>query len=125
MNIIKAIGTEGAKQPLSVMAINRRDLLADDIEIQILYCGICHSDLHQIHNDFGGSHFPMVPGHEIVGQVTAVGSAVTDFKSDTMRLSAVLSIPVVIALRVSATYSSFASTVPRYRLTRPTNILAV
>ncbi|OFC69074.1 NAD(P)-dependent alcohol dehydrogenase [Alteromonas confluentis] len=77
---IKAIATKEAGVKLSPITIERRELNADDVQFDILYCGICHSDLHQIKNDFGGSHFPMVPGHEIVGRVTAVGSDVTQFK---------------------------------------------
>lgn len=77
---VKAIGTDSAVNPLKEFSIKRRGLLSDDVEMDILYCGICHSDLHQIKNDFGGSHYPMVPGHEIVGRVTAVGEAVTKFK---------------------------------------------
>jgi uncharacterized zinc-type alcohol dehydrogenase-like protein len=77
---IKAVGTKAADLPLEVMEIARRDLQPDDVRFQILYCGICHSDLHQVKNDFGGSNFPMVPGHEIVGRVTAIGSDVTKFK---------------------------------------------
>lgn len=77
---VKAVGTQAADQPLAVMQIARRDLLPDDVRIEILYCGICHSDLHQIKNDFGMAHYPLVPGHEIVGRVTGIGSAVTRFK---------------------------------------------
>jgi uncharacterized zinc-type alcohol dehydrogenase-like protein len=77
---VKAIGVEVAKAPLKELMIKRRSLLSDDVEIEILYCGVCHSDLHQIDNDFGGSHYPMVPGHEIVGRVIAVGSQVQRFK---------------------------------------------
>lgn len=77
---VKAVGTQAADQPLAVMQISRRDLLPDDVRIEILYCGICHSDLHQIKNDFGMAHYPLVPGHEIVGRVTGIGSAVTRFK---------------------------------------------
>ncbi|MBL7235515.1 NAD(P)-dependent alcohol dehydrogenase [Novacetimonas hansenii] len=77
---VKAVGTQAADQPLAIMPITRRDLLPDDVRIEILYCGICHSDLHQIRNDFGMAHYPLVPGHEIVGRVTATGSAVTRFK---------------------------------------------
>lgn len=76
---IKAIGTTAADQPLAPLEIARRDLQPDDVQFQILYCGICHSDLHQVKNDFGFSTYPMVPGHEIVGRVTAVGSDVTKF----------------------------------------------
>ena len=77
---VKAVSTQAADQPLAVMQIARRDLLPDDVRIEILYCGICHSDLHQIKNDFGMAHYPLVPGHEIVGRVTGIGSAVTRFK---------------------------------------------
>ncbi|MBL7738742.1 MAG: NAD(P)-dependent alcohol dehydrogenase [Chitinophagaceae bacterium] len=78
---VKAYGTASAKQPLQEMTINRRAVQPHDVEMEILYCGICHSDLHQIKNDFGGTMFPIVPGHEIVGRVTAVGSHVTKFKA--------------------------------------------
>ncbi|MBK4770459.1 MAG: NAD(P)-dependent alcohol dehydrogenase [Pantoea sp. Morm] len=78
---VKAIGTDAATHPLKEFSIKRRGLLNDDVEIEILYCGICHSDLHQIKNDFGGTHYPVVPGHEIVGRVIAVGENVTRFKS--------------------------------------------
>lgn len=77
---IKAIGTTASDQPLSAMTIARRELQPDDVQFQILYCGICHSDLHQVKDDFGFSKYPMVPGHEIVGRVTAIGSDVTKFK---------------------------------------------
>ena len=80
MKIVKAFGTEAENVPLHVMNIKRRALQTQDVEFEILYCGICHSDLHQIKNDFGGSNFPMVPGHEIVGTVTAIGTQVTKFK---------------------------------------------
>lgn len=77
---ISAIGAVSSAKPMEFMTIHRRDLLPDDVEMDILFCGICYSDLHQIKNDFGASNYPMVPGHEIVGRVTAIGSAVTDFK---------------------------------------------
>jgi alcohol dehydrogenase (NADP+) len=77
---VKAYGTEALNVPLHVMNIKRRELQAHDVEMEILYCGICHSDLHQIKNDFGHTMFPIVPGHEIVGKVTAVGEHVTKFK---------------------------------------------
>ncbi|EFN56047.1 hypothetical protein CHLNCDRAFT_145496 [Chlorella variabilis] len=60
---------------------DRRPVGPDDIRIQITHCGICHSDLHQIRGEWGNSKWPMVPGHEIVGVVTEVGAAVTDFKA--------------------------------------------
>lgn len=77
---IKALGTDSSTNPLNVVTIKRRGLLPDDVEMKILYCGICHSDLHQIKNDFGGTNYPVVPGHEIVGKVTAIGANVTKFK---------------------------------------------
>ncbi len=77
---IKAFGAEAAKAPLQEMTIQRRAVAAHDVEIEILFCGICHSDLHQVHDDFGGANFPMVPGHEMVGRVIAVGNHVKKFK---------------------------------------------
>ncbi|QNA46215.1 NAD(P)-dependent alcohol dehydrogenase [Lacibacter sediminis] len=77
---VKAFGTTGAAEPLHEMNINRRIVKAHDVEMEILYCGICHSDLHQIKNDFGGTMFPIVPGHEMVGRVIAVGAHVKNFK---------------------------------------------
>ncbi|PWS28225.1 zinc-binding dehydrogenase [Pedobacter yonginense] len=77
---IKAYGTAPAEQPLAEMNINRRVVKPNDVEMEILFCGICHSDLHQIKNDFGGTMFPIVPGHEILGRITAVGDHVKDFK---------------------------------------------
>jgi uncharacterized zinc-type alcohol dehydrogenase-like protein len=68
------------QMPLGRFDFERRDLLPADVRIEILYCGVCHTDVHQVQNDWGGSVFPMVPGHEIVGRVTAVGSAVKKFK---------------------------------------------
>ncbi len=59
---------------------DRRDPGPKDVVVEIAYCGICHSDIHQVRDEWGGSIYPMVPGHEIVGHVTAVGNAVTKFK---------------------------------------------
>jgi uncharacterized zinc-type alcohol dehydrogenase-like protein len=80
MTNIKAFGTAAANAPLKPMSIERRVVTATDIEIDILYCGVCHSDLHTARNDWGGTVYPAVPGHEIVGKVTKVGSAVTKLK---------------------------------------------
>ena len=77
---IKALVAEKAGTTLSPLTISRRELMPDDVQFDVLYCGICHSDLHQMQNDFGMSQYPMVPGHEIVGKVTAIGSDVTKFK---------------------------------------------
>lgn len=78
--IVKAYGTEAAGKPLHNLNIERRALLPDDVELEILYCGICHSDLHAIKNDWGGTVYPIVPGHEIVGRISKVGEQVTKFK---------------------------------------------
>jgi uncharacterized zinc-type alcohol dehydrogenase-like protein len=78
---IIAYGTEAAAKPLHSLNINRREPQSHDVEIEILYCGICHSDLHQIKNEFGGAMYPLVPGHEIVGRVSKVGDLVTKFKT--------------------------------------------
>ena len=78
---VKAFGTEAADADLKAMNIERRELTANDVEIKILYCGVCHSDLHTARNDWGGTKYPAVPGHEIVGTVTAVGSNVTKYKT--------------------------------------------
>ncbi|MAX80923.1 MAG: zinc-binding dehydrogenase [Crocinitomicaceae bacterium] len=77
---VKAYGTGAADKPLEAMEIKRRELQPKDVAFEVLYCGICHSDLHQIKNDFGGTMWPIVPGHEIVGRVTQVGAEVTKFK---------------------------------------------
>lgn len=76
---IKAFGAVSATEPMQVLEVQRRDLRANDVEFDVLYCGICHSDLHSIKNDWGNAMYPVVPGHEILGRVTAVGSAVTKF----------------------------------------------
>lgn len=70
-----------AKPPLRTFNFERRDPGAQDVQIEILYCGVCHTDVHQARNEWGGSVFPMVPGHEIVGRVVQVGSAVSGFKT--------------------------------------------
>jgi alcohol dehydrogenase (NADP+) len=77
---IKAYGTEAANAPLKQMTIDRREVTANDIEIEILYCGVCHSDLHTARNDWGGTIYPAVPGHEIVGKVTRIGTEVSKLK---------------------------------------------
>ncbi|MFA5984284.1 MAG: NAD(P)-dependent alcohol dehydrogenase [Methylococcaceae bacterium] len=69
-----------AKTPLQPYNFERREPSTQDVKITILYCGVCHSDIHQARNEWQGSTYPIVPGHEIVGRVTQVGSAVHDFK---------------------------------------------
>ncbi|RZJ29303.1 MAG: NAD(P)-dependent alcohol dehydrogenase [Flavobacterium sp.] len=76
----KAFGTEAPDADLRQMNIERRPVAPKDVEIEILYCGVCHSDLHTARNDWGGTIYPSVPGHEIVGCVVSVGNEVTKFK---------------------------------------------
>jgi len=73
-------GTDAADEPLKAMTFERRDLRPDDVAIKITHAGICHSDLHVCRNDWHGSRYPVVPGHEIVGTVSAVGSEVTSHR---------------------------------------------
>ena len=68
-------------EALSPFSFQRRDARPDDVAIEILYCGVCHSDLHTARNDWGGTRYPVVPGHEIIGRVVSVGSEVTRFKA--------------------------------------------
>lgn len=77
---VKAFGTEAKDKDLELMQIKRREVTPTDIEIDILYCGVCHSDLHTARNDWGGTKYPSVPGHEIIGRITKIGSEVTKFK---------------------------------------------
>lgn len=80
MKETKAIGTYAADKALENMTIQRREVLANDIEIEILFCGICHSDLHSARNEWQSAKYPLVPGHEIVGRITKIGSNVKKFK---------------------------------------------
>ena len=77
---VKAFGTAAANADLSPLNIQRRKPTAHDVEIEILYCGVCHSDLHTARNEWHGTIYPCVPGHEIVGRIVSVGNAVTKFK---------------------------------------------
>jgi uncharacterized zinc-type alcohol dehydrogenase-like protein len=80
MTTVKAYAAPSATERLGPTTIERRAPGPRDVAIDILYCGVCHSDLHQARDEWGGSLFPMVPGHEIVGRVTAVGAEVTRVK---------------------------------------------
>lgn len=76
----RSYAAQSASSSLAPLEIQRREPQPTDIEIEILYCGVCHSDLHQARNEWHNTIYPCVPGHEIVGRVTRVGSAVTKFK---------------------------------------------
>jgi uncharacterized zinc-type alcohol dehydrogenase-like protein len=80
MSSTKTYAAQSATTPLASFTIDRRTPKPHDVEIKILYCGVCHSDLHTVRNEWGGTMYPCVPGHEIVGKVTAVGDHVKKFK---------------------------------------------
>jgi alcohol dehydrogenase (NADP+) len=77
---IKAYGAQASDQPLESMDITRRTPGAHDVQIDVAYCGVCHSDLHQVRSEWAGTLYPCVPGHEIVGRVSAVGAQVSGFQ---------------------------------------------
>lgn len=80
MNAIKSYAAKSADQPLEPYQLDRREPNETDVEIKILFCGVCHSDIHTARNEWGGTMYPVVPGHEIVGTVTRVGNKVNRFK---------------------------------------------
>ncbi len=77
---VKSYAAQTATSQLGPFNFERREVGDHDVQIEILFCGVCHSDLHQIRDEWGGSIFPMVPGHEIVGRITKVGDRVKKFK---------------------------------------------
>jgi len=79
MTNIDAYAAQDPEAELKPFDIERRDVTADDVKIEIEYCGVCHSDIHQVRNDWNNSQYPVVPGHEIIGRVTEVGGSVTNF----------------------------------------------
>jgi len=80
MSSTRSYAAQSATSPLTPWTIKRRSPKPHDVEIDILYCGVCHSDLHTVRNEWGGTMYPCVPGHEIIGRVTAVGDHVKKFK---------------------------------------------
>ena len=80
MTATKGYAAQSATEDLGPFNFERRDVGPHDVQFEILYCGVCHSDLHQARNEWGGTHYPIVPGHEIVGRVTKVGAHVKNFK---------------------------------------------
>lgn len=77
---VKAYGAKASDADLEQLDIKRREVLPNDVKIDILYCGVCHSDIHQVRNDWGNSKYPVVPGHEIIGRVIETGNEVSKFK---------------------------------------------
>ena len=78
---VKGYAAQSAKSDLAPWNFERREVGSHDVQFDILYCGICHSDLHQVKDEWGGSIFPMVPGHELVGKVIKAGNHVNKFKA--------------------------------------------
>ena len=76
----KGYAAHSAREPLKPFSFKRRDPLPDDVQLDILFCGVCHSDLHMARNEWGGTNYPVVPGHEIVGRVSKVGRDVKNLK---------------------------------------------
>jgi uncharacterized zinc-type alcohol dehydrogenase-like protein len=80
MQEVRAWGAAAADKALAPMTIERREPKGHDVVLDILFCGVCHSDIHQARDEWSGATFPMVPGHEIIGRVVSVGSAASKFK---------------------------------------------
>ncbi|HRN95409.1 MAG TPA: alcohol dehydrogenase catalytic domain-containing protein, partial [Chitinophagales bacterium] len=76
----KSYAAQNPNADLAPYQFERRNVGNHDVQIEILYCGVCHSDIHQVRNEWGGAKYPMVPGHEIVGRIVKVGEHVTKFK---------------------------------------------
>ncbi|MGV3625963.1 MAG: NAD(P)-dependent alcohol dehydrogenase [Archangium sp.] len=79
MNSVNAWGAVAAGKPLEPITIERREPGLNDVELEVLFCGVCHSDIHQARDEWSGAKFPMVPGHEVIGRVTRVGRDVSKF----------------------------------------------
>jgi D-arabinose 1-dehydrogenase-like Zn-dependent alcohol dehydrogenase len=109
----KAYSATSPTAPLGATTIPRREPTDTDVEIEILFCGICHSDLHYARNEwneFFETVYPCVPGHEIVGRVTEVGSAVTRFRAGDLVGVGCLVVPTAPVATVRTTWSSSAPT---------------
>lgn len=80
MKTVRAYGNHAPEDELVPLSIERRALNAEDVNIEILYCGVCHSDIHTARSEWGPARYPVVPGHEIVGKISAIGANVTKFR---------------------------------------------
>ncbi|MEE2801992.1 MAG: NAD(P)-dependent alcohol dehydrogenase [Bacteroidota bacterium] len=78
---VQAYGAHASDKDLEPLTIERRELLSNDVKIKIIYCGVCHSDIHAKNNDWGNAKYPIVPGHEIIGRVEEVGAEVSKYKA--------------------------------------------
>ena len=81
MTPTKGYAAQDPKSELAPWSFDRREPGPHDVQIEILYCGVCHSDIHQVRDEWGGTIFPIVPGHEIVGRVSRVGDHVKKYKN--------------------------------------------
>ena len=81
MSVTRAYAAQSPDAKLGPFQIERRELRPRDVQFEILFCGVCHSDVHMARNEWKQTIYPVVPGHEIVGRVTAVGDKVTKFKA--------------------------------------------
>lgn len=79
MSTTQAYAAQAEGEQLAPFSLQRRELRPDDVAIDIDYCGVCHTDIHYVENDWGGTTYPIVPGHEIIGRVTSVGADVTQY----------------------------------------------
>lgn len=91
----KGYAVQNAESKFEPFEFERRELNARDVLIEIMYCGVCHTDIHQVRNEWQTSIYPMVPGHEIVGRVVQTGTAVTKFKKG----AALISVSPLLLLR--------------------------
>ena len=107
---VRAYAAASPTSPLAPFTFEYRAPRADDVVIDILYTGVCHSDLHTARNDWGGTLYPVIPGHEIVGRVKSVGSAVSNTAPATSLPSAAWSIAAANARPASTIWSNIAKT---------------
>jgi D-arabinose 1-dehydrogenase-like Zn-dependent alcohol dehydrogenase len=98
-----------ANEPLAGFSFNRRDPGPKDVKIEILYCGVCHSDLHQARDEWHSTVYPCLPGHEIVDRVTKTGAEATLFKTGDLAVSAARSIPAALAVPAARAWNNIAN----------------
>ena len=105
---VASYAAQSATSPLAPHKIQRRAVGPKDVQIAIEFCGVCHTDLHQARNDWGRANYPIVPGHEIVGKVTALGAEVTHLRVGNGSRWAVLSTLAAPALLANRTWNNIA-----------------
>jgi alcohol dehydrogenase (NADP+) len=105
----KGYAAHGAHEPLKPFSFDRRDPQPRDVQIEILFCGVCHSDLHVARNEWGRTIYPCVPGHEIVGRVVKVGREVRKFKEGDLAAVGCMVDPIAFAQTAAPASSSFVT----------------